>query len=154
MAQIDRPEWWTESIDDFLPKFPLSTDERLEQLHLKCRDLACNYIEEKIKCFFYKNKVKFISVGFEEYSNSSPRIVIKLPYKGQIYDTFYVFFNRDNWYGHVRIWLPTQKDYNTCHSGAHKKNYESIEKLQEYLGVDEITQVVNFPFMCPNKSLS
>lgn len=146
MSLIDRPKWWDNWVDKYLPNHSLETDERLEQLHLTCRELACNYIEEKIKSFFHLNKIKYISVKFEEYSNSNPSIIIKLPYKNDIYDTFYVFFNRDNWYGHIRIWLPTSNDYHTCYSGSHKKNTEIIQRLQEYLPVDEITRMVNFPF--------
>ena len=91
---------------------------------------------------------------FEEYSNSNPSILIKLPYKEDIYDRFYVTFNRNNWYNHIQYWVPTDYTYHTCYSGSHKKNKEIIEKLQEYLPVKEIEQTVNFPFKCPFRSLS
>ena len=151
---IDRPEWWDNWVDKYLPKYPLNLDEKLEQLHLKCRDLACNYIEQKIIAWFHENKVKFISVKFEEYSNSNPSVIIKLPYKGDVYDKFYVTFNRNNWYNHIQYWVPTDYSYHTCFSGSHKKNKEIIERLQEYLPVKEIEQTVNFPFKCPHRSLT
>lgn len=103
MTQINRPDWWKDYTEKFLPERRFRLDKSLDFLQLKCRELACNYIEEKIKRFFAENKVKYISVVFEEYSNLSPFIEIKLPYKGEVYDKFYVFFDRDNYYKDLTI---------------------------------------------------
>ena len=154
MALLDKPDWWGDYLDEYLPKEPLHLNKQLEQLHLKCRELACNYIEQKIIAWLHENKVKFISVRFEEYSNLDPMILIKLPYKDDIYDKFYVTFNRNNWVGHIQYWKPTDYNYHTCHSGSHKKNHNIICKLQEYLPVEEIEKTVNFPFMCPYRSIT
>lgn len=157
MDLIDKPDWWEDYkgyIEEYLPERRLELDKKLEYLHLKCRELACNYIEEKIKRFFAENKIKYISVVFEEYSNLSPFIEIKLPYKGEIYDRFYVFFNRDNYYKNLIIWLPTQDNYHSCYSATHKKNDDIIKKLAEFLSVDEIKKTVNFPFICPHRSIT
>ena len=67
-----------------------------------------------------------------------PFIEITLPYKGEIYDRFYVFFTRDNYYKNLIIWLPTQDNYHSCYSATHRKNNDIIEKLAEFLSVDEI----------------
>jgi hypothetical protein len=115
--------------------------------------LACNYIEQKIIAWLNANKVKFISVKFEEYSNSHPAIEIKLPYK-DTFDRFYVTFNRNNWYKHLCYWVPTRYEYHTCYSSAHKKNKDIIKQLQEYLPVQEIEQAVNFPFKCPHRNIT
>lgn len=157
MTIIERPDWWKDYkgyIEELLPERRLALDIKLEYLHLKCRELACNYIEEKIKRFLSENKIKYIDVRFEEYSNLSPFIEIKLPYTNQSYDRFYVFFNRDNYYNNLTIWLPTQDNYHSCYSKVHKKNHIVIKKLAEFLSVDSIKRTVNFPFECPHRSLT
>lgn len=153
MPLIDRPDWWGEWVDKHVPNQPLHLNENMEMLHIKCRELACNYIEQKIIAWLNENKVKFISAKFEEYSNSHPAIEIRLPYK-DTFDRFYVTFNRNNWYKHICYWVPTRYEYHTCYSAAHKKNKEIISKLQEYLPVKEIEQTVNFPFKCPHRSIT
>lgn len=157
MTIIKRPDWWKDYkdyIEELLPERRLELDKKLEYLHLKCRELACNYIEEKIKRFLSENKIKYIDVKFEEYSNLSPFIEIILPYKDETWDRFYVFFNRDNYYNNLTIWLPTQDNYHSCYSKVHKKNYMIIKKLAEFLSVDNIKRTVNFPFECPHRSLT
>lgn len=157
MTVIKRPDWWEDYkgyIEELLPERRLALDKKLEYLHLRCRELACNYIEEKIKRFLSENKIKYIDVKFEEYSNLSPFIKIRLPYKDETWDTFYVLFNRDNYYNNLTIWLPTQDNYHSCYSKVHKKNSMVIKKLAEFLSVDEIKKTVNFPFECPHRSLT
>ena len=150
---MDRPEWWASWVDDYLPTERISLDPKLEMLFLKCRDLACNYIEQKIVNWLIINKIRDFKVNFEEYSNSNPVIVIKLPYKDD-YDTFYVTFNRNNWYQYVQYWKPTRYQYHTYGTKVHKKNLGIVQKLSEYLSVSDIEKTINYPFKCPHKSLS
>ena len=73
MALIDKPEWWEDYkgyIEELLPERRLDLDKRLEYLHLKCRELACNYIEEKIKI----DSIRFNGIIINDFDVETGRI--------------------------------------------------------------------------------
>ena len=151
---IDRPKWWDEWVDKYLPKYSLSSDEQLEQLHLTCRELACNFIEQKVIAWMYKNKVKDFKVRFNEYSNSNPTLDIEIKNKrNDWYDKYWLFFDRNNWYNHIQIWLP-KGNIKPISGRTSKANDKIIEQLNNDFDIEEITKTVNFPFYHPHRVIT
>lgn len=151
---IERPDWWDEWVDKYLPKCPLNSDEVLEQLHIKCRELAANYLEQRTIVWLVQHKVKDFKCEFKEYSNGGPYLEIKIKNKrNDWYDTYWLYFDRNNWYNHIQIWLPKGKFY--CVNDKHSKaNWMIIQQLNKDIDLDEIKQLLNFPFKCPWRTIT
>lgn len=151
---IDRPEWWDEWVDKYLPKYPLSSDEQLEQLHIKCRELACNYIEQKVIAWMYEHKVKDFKVKFEEASNVGPHLDVHLKNKrNDWYDKYWLYFDRNNWYSHIQIWVP-KGNIKPLNERTSKANDSIIDELNKEIETWEIEKTVNFPFKCPWRTIT